>query len=150
MINNLQFNLTDDHDETQLIRRLSDAYVIRKSRTTTARFAIYDTFDWRLFKKSLTLYSFGDRFYLRKLSKNDFLESAEIKPIPGFIWDFADGPLKDRLAPVIKMRALLKLVEFSSRSTPYRVLDTVEKTVARLVFEDFYPPRKRSGSIIYG
>ena len=146
MINNLNFNLTDDHDETQVISRLSDAYVIRKSPTVTEKFAIYDTFDWRLFKKSLVLYSSGNRLYLRKLSKNNFLESAEIQPVPVFIWDFADGPLKDRLAPVIKMRALIKLVEFSLRSTPYRVLDALEKTVVRLVFEEFYPPRKKSPS----
>jgi CHAD domain-containing protein len=144
MIQNLKFHLPDDHDEKQFIRQLADQYVIKKAPAVADKIAFYDTFDWRLFQKSLVLYSSDNRLYLRKLSKNEPLESIEFSKAPVFIWDFVDSHLKTKLAPIIKMRALLKLVEVSSRTTPYRILDAAEKTVARLVYEALYLPRKGS------
>ncbi|MGD8393712.1 MAG: hypothetical protein PVH74_19420, partial [Desulfobacterales bacterium] len=131
MIQNLKFHLPDDHDEKQFIRQLADQYVIKKAPAVADKIAFYDTFDWRLFQKSLVLYSSDNRLYLRKLAKNEPLESIEFSKAPVFIWDFVDSHLKTKLAPIIKMRALLKLVEVSSRTTPYRILDAAEKTVAR-------------------
>ena len=144
MINNLKFNLPDGHDEKQFIRHLVDQYTIKKAPTVAQRFTIYDTFDWRLFRKSLILHSTGNKLFLRKLTKIEILHTAEFSRAPVFIWDFPDGELKAQLAPIIKMRALLRLVEVQSRSRPYHILNPDEKTVARLVFEEIRPPRKRS------
>ena len=88
------------------------------------------------FNKSLVLYGSGHKLFLRKPAKSKIIHTIEITSFPVFIWDFPDGDLKKHLAPIIKMRALLKLVEVYSRSTPYRVLNRDEKTVARLVYED--------------
>ncbi len=144
MINNLKFNLPDGHDEKQSIRHLTDQYTIKKAPTVAERFTIYDTFDWRLFNKSLILHSTGNRLFLRKLTKIEILHTAEFSRAPVFIWDFPDGELKAQLAPIIKMRALLRLVEVQYRSRPYHILNPDEKTVARLVFEEIRPPGKRS------
>ena len=144
MINNLKFNLPDGHDEKQFIRQLADQYTIKKEPTVDERFTIYDTFDWRLFNKSLILNSSGNRLFLRKLTKSEILHSVEFSKVPVFIWDFPAGKLKEQLAPIIKMRALLQLVEVESRSTPYHILNPDEKTVARLAFEAIRSPRKRS------
>ncbi|MCK5204407.1 MAG: hypothetical protein KAR15_11070 [Desulfobacterales bacterium] len=59
MINNLKFNLPDGLDEKQFIRQLADQYTIIKEPAVAERFSIYDTFDWRLFNKSLILHSSG-------------------------------------------------------------------------------------------
>ncbi len=144
MIKNLKFHLPDDHDEKQFIDQLTDQYAIQKATPIAEKVSFYDTFDWRLFQKSLVLYSTDNRLYLRKLGKSEASESIEFSRIPVFIWDFADGHLKSKLAPIIKMRALLKLVDVSSRSTLYRILDATEKTVARLVYEAFFPLRKKN------
>ncbi len=144
MINNLKFNLPEGHDEKQFIRQLADQYTLKKEPAVAERFTIYDTFDWRLFNKSLILHSSGNKLFLRKLTKSEILHSVEFSRTPAFIWDLPAGELKDKLAPIIKMRALLRLVEVQSRSTPYRILNPDEKTVARLVFEEIRPPRKRS------
>jgi len=144
MINNQKFNLPHGHNEKQFIRQLADQYAIRKEPAVVERFTIYDTFDWRLFNKSLVLYASGNRLFLRKLYQTDIKHSAPISSPPVFIQDFPAGELKQRLAPIIKMRALLRLVEVQSRSTPYRILNPDEKTVARLVFENIWPlPNKR-------
>ncbi len=139
MIYNQKFNLPDGHDEKQFIRQLADQYPVKKEPTVAERFTIYDTFDWRLFNRSLILHSSANRLFLRKLSKSEILHSLEFSRPPVFIWDFPAGELKEQLAPIIKMRALLRLVEVQSRSTPYRILNPDEKTVARLVFEKFWP-----------
>ena len=135
MINNLKFNLPDGHDEKQFIRQLADHYTLKKEPTVAERFTIYDTFDWRLFNKSFILHSYGNKLFLRKLTKSEIPHSAEFSRAPVFIWDFPNGELKDKLTPIIKMRALIPLVEFNSRVTHYRIFNRDEKTVARLVYE---------------
>ena len=148
MINNQKFNLPDGHDEKQFIRELADQYTIKKEPTVAEKFEIFDTFDWRLFNKSLVFYASGNRLFLRKLYKTDINHSARISSPPVFIQDFPTGELKDQLEPIIKMRALLKLVEVQSRSTPYRILNRDVKTVARLVFENIWPLRNKGRSAL--
>ena len=143
MIHNLKFNLPDGHDEEQIIGQLSETYTLKKEPSVAEQFAIYDTFDWRLFNKSLILYSTANRLFLRKLTKSEILHRLEFSRAPVFIWDFPDGELKDKLRPIIKMRALIALVKFHSRTTRYRVLNPDEKTVARLVFEEFRSSRNK-------
>ena len=136
MLKNLKYKFPDGYDEKQLLRQLAGQYPIKKEPAISERLAIYDTFDWRLFHKSLVLYGCGHKLILRKPVKSKILHTIEITSFPVFIWDFPDGALKRRLAPIIKMRALLKLVDVYSRSRSYRVLNRDDKTVARLVVED--------------
>ncbi|MGD8799893.1 MAG: CHAD domain-containing protein, partial [Desulfobacterales bacterium] len=148
MIHNLKFNLPDGYDAKQMIDQLAGQYAITKAPRVDGKLALYDTFDWRLFNKSLILYSSDDRLFLRKLKKSGILHSTEFSRLPVFIWDFPDGDLKEKLAPLIKMRALLKLIEVQSRSMPYLILNADEKTVARLVFEEIRPAQSRRRAVL--
>ena len=148
MLNNLKFNFPDGYNEQQFVGELADHYSIKKDQSITNSFSIYDTFDWRLFNKSLVLYESGNKLFLRKIFKNSIIQSAEITSLPVFIWDFPDSELKEKLAPIIKMRALLKLVEVHSRSTPYRILNQDEKTVARLVYEEIRLSRGKDAPVL--
>ncbi|NNK86012.1 MAG: CHAD domain-containing protein [Desulfobacterales bacterium] len=132
----MKFNLPNDYKEQALIGQLADQYGIKKEPTVFESFAFLDTFDWRLFNKSLILYQSGSKLFLRKLTKNENLHAIEITSLPIFIWDFPDGNFKKHLVPILKMRALLKLAHVHSRSTTYRILDQNEKTVARISFEE--------------
>jgi CHAD domain-containing protein len=140
---NQKFNLPDGYAEKQLIDRLAGQFAFKQMPRVVAKLTFYDTFDWRLLTKSLILYSSASRLVLRKLKKNDMLHSFEFSRMPVFIWDFPDGDFKKRLAPIIKMRALLKRVEVQARSKPYNILNADEKTVARLVFEEIRPAQNR-------
>jgi CHAD domain-containing protein len=148
MLDNLKFMVPEDFEVQQFIGQLADQYVIKKEPAVVEKFTIYDTFDWRLFNKSLILHSAGNTLFLRKLAKNKILQSVEFNTLPVFIWDFPDGELKERLAPIIKMRALIPLVKLHSRLTPYRILNRDEKTVARLAYEEFRPLRNKSRSAV--
>jgi CHAD domain-containing protein len=143
MRNNLKFNLPNGYNRQKLIDELADQYAIKKEPAVSESFAIYDTFDWRLFNKSLILYGSGNKLFLRKLAKSEILHTIEITSLPIFIWDFPAGKLKQQLVPIIKMRALLKLVEVHCRSTTYRILNRDEKTVTRLAYEEILPSRNK-------
>jgi len=136
MRTHVKYKLPDDSDKQLTVRKLADQFAIKKEPTVDEKFTIYDTFDWRLYNKSLVLYGTGHRLFLRKLAKDEMMNSVEISSRPVFMWDFPDGELKNQLAPIIKMRALLKLVELHSRSVPHRILNQNEKTVARLAHEE--------------
>ena len=132
----LKFKLPDGHNEAQIMNKLAAQYEVKNEPAIVEKFTLYDTFDWRLFNKSLVLSVSGKKLCLRKLAKNEIMHSVDTSTLPIFLWDFPDCELKEYLAPIIKMRALLKLVDVHSRSKPYRVLNRDEKTVARIVYQE--------------
>jgi CHAD domain-containing protein len=139
----LKFTLPQGYKELPLISQLADQYAIKKEPAVFEILTYFDTFDWRLFNKSLVLYQSGDTLFLRKLPKNEILHAIEITNLPVFIWDFPHGKLKNQLKSIIKMRAILKLAKVHSRATTYRILNQNEKTVARLVIEQIIPPGEK-------
>jgi CHAD domain-containing protein len=144
MRDHLKFSLPDDYTQQQLTGPFADHYGIKKERPVLKSMAIYDTFDWRLFNKSFVLYMSEDKLFLRNLFNSTIIHSAAVTSPPVFVWDFPDGELKDKLSPVLKMRALLKLVELHSRLTTHRILNRDEKTVARLVYEEVRLVRRKN------
>jgi CHAD domain-containing protein len=134
----LKFKLPVGYNQERLIRESADtSYSTNEEQSITERFTIFDTFDWRLFNNSLALYARGSDLVLHHLSENTMIEGAHIRSQPVFIWDFPDSRLKELLAPIIKVRALLKRAEIVSHSTSYRVLNPDQKTVARFDHEEF-------------
>ncbi len=146
MQNSLKFKMPDGHDEKQFIGKLAAQYALQKEPAVAEKLTICDTFDWRLFNKSLVLYASANRLFLRKLAADEILHSAAITSLPAFIWDLPESELKRLLAPIIKVRTLLKLVEVQSRSVSYRILNIDQKTVARLAYEEFRPWRRKNKS----
>ena len=148
MHNHLKFSLPDGYNQQHLTGALADHYAINKEQPVLKSMAIYDTFDWRLFNRSLVLYTSENRLFLRNLFKNTIIHSIVITSPPVFIRDFPDSKLKAHLSTVLKMRALFKLTEIYSRSTVHRILNQDEKTVARLVSEEFRPERGENAPVL--
>jgi CHAD domain-containing protein len=143
-----KFKLPDGHHEAQFMKKLAAQYKIKKEPAIVENFTLYDTFDWRLFNKSLVLSVSGKKLCLRKLAKNEIMHSIDTSTLPIFLWDFPDCELKEYLAPIIKMRALLKLVEIHSRSKPCCILNPDEKTVARIVYEEIRLSRNQNAPVL--
>ena len=91
MLKNLKYKLPDRYDEKQFIRKLADRYTLKKAPAIAERIRFFDTFDWRLFNKSLVLYGSGNKLFLRKLAKSENIYTIEIASLPVFIWDFPEG-----------------------------------------------------------
>ncbi|MCK4793180.1 MAG: CHAD domain-containing protein [Desulfobacteraceae bacterium] len=148
MYNRVKFHVPRGDNVHQFMGKLADQFTIKKGSDNTESIRIYDTFDWRLFHKSLVLYESGGRLHLRKLFKSKIMHSIQITSPPTFIWEFPDSALKEKLVPIIDVRALLKLVEVQSRSTPYRILNQDEKTVLQLVYEELRTSHTKDAPVL--
>ena len=99
--------------------------------------AFYDTFDGLLHAKGLALVYEAGRLVLVALDSGDeraALPSAEpIRPL--FAGELAPGPLRDQLAEIVEVRALLPVGRIHSRVRALDVLDRERKTVVRVALE---------------
>ena len=129
-------SVPEGRDGRKIISDLADCYLLIQEQLKAKNVAIYDTFDWRLFERSLVLYAAKSELILHRLSDYTIVRRTKVNSLPKFAWDFPDGELKSLLAPILEMRRLLKLTELRSQSTIYRVLNKEQKTVVRLNYEE--------------
>jgi CHAD domain-containing protein len=134
---NLKFRLPDRYDQQHMITNLNEQFPIKSEPPQATQLIFYDTFDWRLYNKGLVLYRSEHGLFLRHLSEVAVLQQVRITTPPIFAWDFPNGAMKDKLSPIIEMRALLKLVHVYRHTMTYRVLNQNEKIVARLACEEY-------------
>jgi CHAD domain-containing protein len=95
-----------------------------------------DTFDWRLHAAGISLEYIDDGPLIAQLPDGARLQG----PMPEGDWpvhvdDLPPGRLRDALAPIVAPRALLPVVTVNRTARESRVLNTDEKTVARLLTE---------------
>ncbi len=147
MIDQLKYSLPEACNPKPIIGELADQYVIKEERPVLKSMAIYDTFDWRLFNKSFVLYASENKLFLRKLFNNTVIHHVAMTSPPGFLWDFPDSELKNKLEPVLKVRALFNLAELHSRLTVYRLLNQDQKTVSRLVYDQIRLAQGKSSPV---
>ena len=97
----------------------------------------YDTFDGRLHADGLVLLHDGGRLKLADAVGYGERAGApcERPPTQLLVADLLEGPLRDALAPIVEMRALLPTTTVRSRARGMRVLDGEDKTVVRLALE---------------
>ena len=145
-----RFLADDGHDLEPLLAGLTDRlHLVADPPVHTAR-TLYDTFDWRLWGKGSVL---ERRRPAGRTSRSapslpadalgvvwrsldgEVLGRLDIDDVPTFAWDLPPGPVTDRLADLIEMRALQPLVTIESTTSIFRLLDDEEKTVCRLVVE---------------
>ena len=135
MQKDMQFTPPKDYDQGAFIRDLQDQYLIQQEKTLSERYVYYDTFDWRLYNKSLILCSTAHTLLLQSLDTNIVLERATITAPPVFLSDVPSGSLREKVAPIIAMRALLPLFAMDTQCTPIRIMNNDAKTVVRLLCE---------------
>src|SRR5262245_21159082 len=63
------------------------------------------------------------------------LERAILTVPPVFLSDFPSCSLREKIAPIIAMRALIKRLTVEAQYTPIRILNNDAKTVVRLLLE---------------
>ncbi len=148
MLHPIKLNLPGGYAEQRVIDHLADHYPIKRGQSKSEAITIYDTFDWRVLNESLVLYASNNRLALRKMYGDKVIHSVKISSPPTFIGDVPDGTLKEYLAPIVKMRALLKLAEVYSRKMPFRIVSDDGKTVARLICEEIRPSRGEETAVL--
>jgi CHAD domain-containing protein len=137
--------------------------ICANGKPRTLRRTWLDTFDWRLFRAGLTLELVADRgrSELVLTGRDGDLVAAEAattsapgddqvaaRPIrwPARIDQLPVGPLREHLAPVVGVRALLPVTRATSKLTELRAVNTDEKTIAILIVDRMSvspPPQAR-------
>lgn len=122
-------------------------------RATTVRRAWLDTFDWRLYRAGLTLELTSGRgtAELTLTGRDGAVVAAQQAGVaggrprwPGLIEMLPVGPLRERLRPVVGVRALMPVARAASTVHGLRVLNSDDKTVARVTVDRMsvsYPAR---------
>src|SRR6266446_1133142 len=131
----MKFTLPKDYDQHAFIRELQDQYLVQQEKTCSEHYVYYDTFDWRLYNKSLILCSTVQTLFLQSLDTGIVLEHAIITAPPVFVSDVHSGSLQEKIAPIIEMRALLTLFAMDAQYTRMRIVNDDAKTVVRLLYE---------------
>ena len=120
---------------------LEPAYTVAEEASRRTRQVWLDTFDWRLHTAGLALRQVtatgSAELVLTTCAGEPLITGALPGAIrwPGRLTVLPDGPLRDRLAPVAGVRALLPLARTEGTQTRLRVLDGELKTVARVTVE---------------
>jgi CHAD domain-containing protein len=123
-----------EHNIEEFDTALAQSYTFKVSETSSRKWSFYDTFDWRLFNKSLTLERSGTELILRRISNGDVIDDVFCYSTPMFIWEFPEGALYDKLSPIVEKRALLKLADVLARYRRTHILNKDRKTVARITY----------------
>jgi len=112
----------------------------------------YDTFDWRVYGSKAVLEAEinGRQHELlwRSLGDSDQRMHVALTRAPRFAQDIPSGQLRDKLAPVLEMRELMPRVNISSRVHTLRVMDKIEKTVARILIEENRIRHRKGGKVM--
>ena len=98
----------------------------------TATFDYFDTSDWRLCQKGLALTSAKGQFSLVEDGGATLCQTKSLKKRRLFCWDLPAGEMRDRLQPLIEVRALLPQFTLNRDCQHYHATNSDGKTVVRL------------------
>ena len=101
MQKDLKFTLPEDFKQHEFIRELQDYYLIQQEKTVREQYVYYDTFDWRLYNKSLVLCSTAQTLLLQSLDTTTVLARAIMTVPPVLLSDFPGDSLQEQVAPII-------------------------------------------------
>ncbi len=136
----LELVLPASLDGAALADRLADHLEVKVSRPRTLDRVLLDTFDGRLRAAGLSADLSSGRAVSRTLTLHEAggpPRTANVASAPRHLADeLPAGPVRDRLAEVIGVRALLPIVRVRSRTRPVAVLNDDAKTVVRLELEE--------------
>ncbi len=139
---NCQFDIPGEINLRALIRNLQELVPCSVESENSLSRTFYDTYDWRLYAsgrvmEELRINKNTATTYLRPLNRTTAQACATTTGQPiRFLCDLPQHDMRDRLAPIIEMRALLPVARMRCRVTSLRLLDKIEKTVAYLDLEE--------------
>ena len=130
------FNFPRNLSIDAAIKRFKVDFKLKKEFAWSGNRCFYDSFDWRLYNRSMLLYSEQDKMCLKSINSLKIQDSMTIQKIPKFTADLPSGTFRDRLSSILEMRALIKLNCLHIDHIKYRILDKNDKTNLYLVMEN--------------
>ncbi len=135
----LQFDFPPNLKAEKFICKLSDIANVELISKQYMLKTFYDSFDWRLFKNNMSCEFSRSKnvssFTIKNLKKDLIISDTELTEIPEFFHQFESEEIKNQLAPLLEMRALLPVCNLDYESYHLNILNKVNKTILRLVLE---------------
>jgi CHAD domain-containing protein len=137
-VRGIQLRLPDGVSAAGAADRLAALVPVVTQRAHHVDRTFWDTFDGRLHRAGLSLAVVGRRLVLMDAASH--AEQASVDVPRGarrlLLDDLPAGALRERLAPLVEMRALTPIARVRSRLLAVNVLDELGKTVVRLRAEE--------------
>ncbi len=133
---NTRYILPESLNFRQIQKEISRSHTLHREKVSASAYTLYDTFDWRLYRKQQTLVRDRDLIGLTDLELTHPSSQAEWtkqRP-PRFWWDLPEGDLRSRLQALLDVRALLPLMSVTRQRRGLRILNQDQKTVLKLFF----------------
>ena len=141
------YKLVEGMDLGDVEALLSETHLLVIENPISTTWVIYDTFDWRLYNRTLMLRRSGNTFMLAPLEGGEILVGEVDGQLPSFSWEFPAGDLQAKLEPILQERALLELARVQVEETSIRILNKEEKTVARLIYAEICADRSNGNEL---
>jgi len=130
------YDLPDGVRSQRVIAKISEHFNAVFPPARRLRLRYYDTFDWRLYGRGLSLVRVDAEYRLRRVEDDATVGACRISGDPDFWWDFPEGRLQDDFRQILNERALLMMGEVGLRVRDIRVLNSDRKTVVRARLEE--------------
>ena len=135
------FTFPESLSDQDLLAGLGKVFrLVPENRSGGSRTIYHDSFDWRVYQAGGVLAETHDgrshRLEWRDRKNGTLLGTQPVtRRLPRFVRDWKSGEMRERLEPVLEMRALLPRVELESDARSYRLLNEDDKTVVRILLE---------------
>ena len=121
-------------DGRKLLESLKRQFIIESGGKETCKAIFLDTFDWRLYRAEFILKFCRNNYFLQRLQEPSLaavISTGTRRPYR-FSREFSAGTLKQLLAPIIGVRALLPILSLEETTQAFSLLNQEEKTLLRL------------------
>jgi len=139
----LHFQLPKSVKTEEMISALGEQITLQIASQQHFQKTFYDSFDWRLFcanvlcelnqSKTKTL----SQLRLSDLPSGQLIASTNLEDVPEFAEQFGDVIVKNKLASLLEMRALIPLISLECQVVCLNVLNDEQKTTVRILIEDY-------------
>lgn len=145
-MNDRFYLIPEDYEAGRLVAGMGELYQVEESGADSVNRSCLDTFDWRLFENDLVLCRNRGRYALEDGVGRGYCTGSGSRKNYPFWRDLEPGKLRDLLAPVADIRALMVQFELERQTVSYRLLNRDEKTVLRLARIDTTVSREGEGT----
>jgi len=133
----MQYYLLEKRNQANLVlNALAKTFKIEKNTVNKENRRYYDSVDWRLLRQNLCLYHAEKQLHLGNLNYNLTIANFPFENLPQtlFVKELPASSLKNRLKPIIDVRALIHQLSEKCTAQEIYLLNTDDKRVVRLCF----------------
>jgi CHAD domain-containing protein len=130
----IRFHLHSKDSENALYQDLTEQYTVQNDPREDGTVHYFDSFDWRLYKNGLKLIGEEGHYKLAHLNEDQPILTTQADLVT-FWWDCPNVAMRNRLASILDVRALIKIASLQQVRHHQRILNRDQKTVLRMSWE---------------